>query len=371
MARASQQLTVSGRVEVRRQRLLPVRGEVFVSEGEEVGMNQPVARALLPGPLHPLNVAATLGVSPPELHTAMLVKEGDRLSLNQCIAETASVFGLLRRQVLSPIDGTVDAISKTTGVVMLRALPRPLEVKAYIPGTVAEVIADVGVELSARVAQVQGIFGIGGEVFGPLALVAARPGETLSSDRITEAHRGAIVVGSGRVTLVALRRMIELGVRCVVSASASGADLIDLVGATLNPASTGNEDVGLTIVLTEGFGDLSMSEHTFELLSALDGREVSANGTTQIRAGVLRPEIIAPPLDGAGSRLERDETITTGSRVRIIRGEEFGRIGRVQRIPENPRPIASGATALVFEVDLEKKGETVIVPRPNVELLAR
>ncbi len=371
MARTSQQLTVSGRVEVRRQRLLPVHGEVFVNKGEEVGMNQPVARALLPGPLHPLNVAATLGVSPAELHKAMLVKEGDNLLFEQRIAETTSVLGLLRRHVSSPVDGTVDSISKTTGQVMLRALPRPLEVKAFVPGKVMEVIANVGVELCAEVAQVQGIFGIGGEVFGPLALVAERLGETLYTDRITEAHRGAIVVGSGRVTLAALRRMIELGVRCVVSASASGADLIELVGTTLNPASSGNEDVGLTVVLTEGFGNLSMSEHTFELLSELDGREVSANGTTQIRAGVLRPEIIAPPLDDVGPRFERDETITTGSRVRIIRGEEFGKIGRVQGIPENPRTIASGANALVFEIDLESNGKTATVPRPNVELISQ
>ena len=59
-------------------------------------------------------------------------------------------------------------------------------------------------------------------------------------------------------------------------------------------AITGQEEKGITLVVTEGFGDLAMAERTFELLRGCAGMRASVNGATQIRAGVLRPEIIIP-----------------------------------------------------------------------------
>ena len=48
----------------------------------------------------------------------------------------------------------------------------------------------------------------------------------------------------------------------------------------------------------EGFGDIAMAQRTFELMRSHDGRMASVNGATQIRAGVMRPEIVIP-LDAA------------------------------------------------------------------------
>ncbi|MCP4599431.1 MAG: hypothetical protein GY847_02660 [Proteobacteria bacterium] len=370
MARASTGLTISPKVVLRRKRLLPVRGDVLVEVGQRVKMDQTVARALLPGPLYPLNAASSIGVPPAELKDAIQVKEGDSVQAGQVIAESRSFFGLFSSKALAPIEGTVDVISKTTGQVMFRAPPRSLEVYAYLPGRITEVVPDVGVEIAADVALVQGIFGLGQEVFGLLTVVANRPGELLTPDRVLSEHNGAVLVGGGRVTLEALRQMVDVGVRAVVAASASGADLVELVGETFNPASTGNEAIGLTLVLTEGFGELSMAEHTFNLFTRLNGTQASVNGTTQIRAGVLRPEVISFSLEGAQENSDQDERICKGARVRIVRGEAFGKTGCIRSIPEEPCLIGSGAKALVVEVDLDDKRRAV-VPRPNVELISK
>jgi hypothetical protein len=37
-----------------------------------------------------------------------------------------------------------------------------------------------------------------------------------------------------------------------------------------------------------------MAQRTFELLKSLTGKKTSINGATQIRAGVMRPELIVP-----------------------------------------------------------------------------
>ena len=64
-------------------------------------------------------------------------------------------------------------------------------------------------------------------------------------------------------------------------------------------AITGQEEIGLTIVLTEGFGQLAMAAETFDLLKQHEGEPAALNGATQIRAGVLRPEIAIPLLSSA------------------------------------------------------------------------
>ena len=67
-----------------------------------------------------------------------------------------------------------------------------------------------------------------------------------------------------------------------------------LLGYDLGVAITGHEDIRPTLIITEGFGQIAMAGRTYELLAANAGRRASANGATQIRAGVLRPEIIIP-----------------------------------------------------------------------------
>ena len=52
--------------------------------------------------------------------------------------------------------------------------------------------------------------------------------------------------------------------------------------------------LGITVIVTEGFGDIAMAERTFDMLKDHAGDDASVNGATQIRAGVMRPEIIIP-----------------------------------------------------------------------------
>jgi hypothetical protein len=347
-------------------RCLPVGGDVLVAAGQEVGPQEVVARAELPGPPFPVSAAAALGVKRSDLPAHVAVEPGQAVSEGQVVARSRSLFGLLGSEVRSPVSGVLEAVSATTGQLLIRAAPEPVELPAYLPGTVVEVEGDSRVTIEGEVAQAQGIFGLGGEVFGEARRVCEHPGEVLEEAAITSDLRGAVLVGGGRVTLEALARAGAIGVSAVVAGSARGADLIELVGGELNPAATGDEQLGFTLVLTEGFGELPMAETAFDLLGALEGRPVSVSGTTQVRAGVIRPEVLGPALDGPEADEPREGEI--GARVRIVRGDRFGAVGRVSAAPDALREIASGALATVYEVELTG-GETVVVPRANVEHL--
>jgi hypothetical protein len=96
------------------------------------------------------------------------------------------------------------------------------------------------------------------------------------------------------------------------------------------------------------------------------------NGATQIRAGVMRPEILIP-LGEPLSENARDSgriagALSVGSPVRIIREPHFGSLGSVSRLPHEPISLASESFARVVEVKLAD-GAVVMVPRANVELI--
>ena len=96
----------------------------------------------------------------------------------------------------------------------------------------------------------------------------------------------------------------------------------------LGVAITGTEQVGFTLILTEGFGTIPMAQKTFKLLSAHAGQKAAISGATQIRAGVIRPEIIIAKPAGAArtgvAAAPQREGIRIGDPVRIIRDPLFG-----------------------------------------------
>jgi hypothetical protein len=355
-------LVVSPRVRLRRIRRLPVEGAVLVEPGEIVDAGRVVARAELPGPLHPVGAAAALGVPRAALAGCATVAPGDAVEAGSLLASARGLWGLFQREVRSPVHGFVDSISSDTGQIILRAACRPVEARAYLAGEVVEVARGWSATIEAEAALVQGVFGTGGEAIGELA-VCADPGA------LDPSHRGKVVALAGTPGLAMLRRAREVGAAAVVAAGVRGADLRELAGREINLAATGDEDLGFVLVITEGFGDLCMGRRAWEILDALHGRRVSVSGATQVRAGVIRPELIAGALDADGAAAGSAAAEAVGTPVRVVRGRHFGALGVIRAAPAEPGVLSTGVRAAVFEVELES-GERIVLPRSNVEALA-
>src|SRR5262249_59640211 len=185
-----------------------------------------------------------------------------------------------------------------------------------------------------RGALVQGIFGVGGETAGRIVLAADRPEDELVRERLVESHRGCVVVGGAHVTYETLMHARSLGVAAVVVGGFDDGDLRRLLGRDLGVAITGSEDLGFTLVLTEGFGRIPMADRVWRLLQAGQGRRASVSGATQIRAGVLRPEIVIPHELGApAAEAGYGTTLETGSLLRVSREPHFRRVRPVVDLP--------------------------------------
>jgi hypothetical protein len=365
-------LRVTADTAVRRERRLPLKGEVLVRAGDEVGPDSVVARAELPGNVQTVNLAARLGVDPVRVPDLLTRPLGSAVKKGEVVATSKALFGLMKNQAESPADGTIESVSSVTGQLLLREPPIPVEVNAYVRGRVAEVMPGEGVVVESRGALVQGIFGVGGETFGRIARVTARADEPLEAGQLSHEHRGAVVVGGSHVSHATVLRARELGIAAIVVGGFDDHDLRALLGRDLGVAITGQEDLGLTLVLTEGFGRIAMADRTWELLGASVGQVASVSGATQIRAGVLRPELFVPR-EGIGAGDAPEDTggsLEIGSAVRVIREPWFGRLGRVVELPAELRPLDTEALVRVLVVEFGDDGTCATVPRANVERLA-
>ena len=363
-------LKVKRSILVQKNRRLPIKGKVLVEVGGEVEYSTIVAQANISGDPQIVKASSIMGVDATDLFRYMLKKEGDEVSEGENIAYYSALFGLIKKQVVSPIDGYIESVSEITGQIILRGAPIPLNLNAYIPGKVSEVMPGEGVVIETNAALVQGIFGIGGENHGKIRIAVDSPEEELTDEHIHAEDRSAILVGGSLVTLDALRKASEVGVSCIMVGGVRHTDIIRFTGEEIGVAITGHEDVGLTLIVTEGFGRLTMSQRTFDLLKMFEGRLASVNGATQIRAGVLRPEIIIPHEEDLGQEEagELASGMVPGTPVRIIRKPYFGTIGKVSSLPVELQQLKSESYVRVLDVELDD-GTIVTVPRANVEII--
>jgi len=364
-------LKVSPHTIIQRTRRLPLKGEVLVEAGQVVTPDTIVARASLPGLMQSVKVAAQLGIDADEMPGILLVKEGDIIEKGQVLGVTKAFFGMLKSEAKSPTAGTVETISGVSGNVGVRQAPLPIDLTAYLSGTIAETMPGEGVIVQTEGALIQGIFGIGGERVGEIQMVSESPESDLTEAEITPALAGKIIVGGANISGVALRKASEMGVRGIVVGGIIDKDLIDFLGYDIGVAITGHENITLTLVITEGFGTIAMARRTFELLRSLTGRPASINGATQIRAGVIRPEVIVPlgaQTSAAQNAGDDEGNLSLGTPIRIIREPYFGKLASVAGLPPQLTVIGSGASVRVLEAKLAD-GSVVIVPRANVEII--
>jgi hypothetical protein len=179
------------------------------------------------------------------------------------------------------------------------------------------------------------------------------------------------------ITSEAVKELIKVGARGVIVGGIDDKDLKEFLGYDLGVAITGHETLGITIVVTEGFGEIKMAAKTFNLLKASSGQKASINGATQIRAGVIRPEIIIPLKSREHIKHLIDDTKTEagvmniGTQVRVIRQPRFGSTAKVSDLPVKLTQVESETWVRVAQIQFDDDGVKMTVPRANLEIIEK
>ena len=355
-------LKIVDKMEVFKDRLLPLSGKVHVDKDEQVKFDYIVASTEIPGNVQMVNVANQLNVDPGQTSLCMLVNVGDDIKEGDIIAKSKGLFGFFQSEIKSPLDGKIENISDVTGQVIISEPPLAIEIDAYISGKVSKIFDKEGVEIKAKGTFIQGIIGIGGEKKGSLKII--------ENNNFNEDCKDNIIVLESYLSYELYKKANEIGVKGIVCGGIDYMTLSKILGYPLGVAITGMEKVA-TVVVTEGFGNLSMAKKTLNLLKKYNNRFCSINGATQIRAGVLRPEIIISSdknIDINDSFNEDDLIISIGSQVRVIRDPYFGKIGIVTELPADLVEIDTETISRVAKIKFED-GLDKIIPRANLEVI--
>ncbi|MDQ7793765.1 MAG: hypothetical protein RDU89_05010 [bacterium] len=335
-------------------------GRVLIREDARLAQRQVV-----------VNVARQLDVWPRTIGMYLRYREGDEVRQGAALACAPGGVGLLYSY--TPVAGVVEHVDRRTGTVVISRPTLPAEVDAYFPGRVHELVPSLGAVVGTRGDHVLGIFGLGFENHGTLRVLVDSPRAELPAEAVTPDCGGKVLVGGAYIGFEALRLALDRGVHGVIVGGADHTDLERLAGKVIGVGMTGQEELSLTVILTEGFGFMPMNRDLFDLLAGAEGSVVSINGTTQVRAGVVRPEIIVHrglPDRGGGDLPDRvippAADLVPGTRVRLLRKPHLGQWGIVVRAGDLAA-LETEARVTVAEVELEN-GRRVAVPEANLEV---
>ncbi len=363
-------LKVLDKAIISKERLLPLQGKVHVENNEKVEADKIVASTQIPGNIQMINIANELNIDADQVMDCMLSKVDDSISKGQIIAQSKGIFGMFKSEIKSPLDGILANISEITGQAIISESPIPIEVDAYIPGTVSNIISKEGVTVTSNGCLIQGIIGIGGEKKGLIKVLEEDFNMSLQ-EKILPTYKDKIIVIPSYLSYDIFKILNKIGVKGIVCGGIDYSSLTKILRRPLGVAITGMEDVS-TVIVTEGFGDISMASRTYNLLKQSHDKFASINGATQIRAGVMRPEIFIANKEESDNTAIFDEeslVLSLGSKVRVIREPHFGKIGVVSDLPPKLIKMDTETLARAAEIMFDEDGTKEIIPRTNLEVI--
>jgi len=362
-------------------RRLPLAGHIDVHPGQRV-----TPQTLL-GSTHPLHDVHVVRVDVDEgrLEAVMLKSVGDQVKAGEPIAYRTYWFGLGYREYCSPVDGKVDEFDAHTGTVLIREHPRPFP--SLLFGRVREVVTGRAAVIETQGRWMGAAAGWGEPVAGRLLVLTQEPGGVLMPHQIGRWCAGRIVVGGGTCVYETLVSALAHGAMALVLGGlpyarlarfarfverTSWEDLVATYGTKPRPPEEGagrdRRQVGLTLVLTEGFGALAMRPEAFECLKESDGYWAYVEGRPDPRMQHL-DIIISDPAVEVPDGQHPDEVchLEPGCRVRLLEASRFGKLGTVVAIGHRWRA-PDGREYEGVRVQLDD-GVEALVGVQNVEIL--
>ncbi len=337
---------------IRRERSLPIPGEISVRVSQKVQASDVLGEAQM-NPQHTfMDVSRALGISEQEVAGSLARPLGELVDMGDILAGPA---GWARRTVRAPANGGI--VGVFGGRILFEARGETVGVRAGFASTVVSTDGLQHVTLETAGALIQASWGNGKQDYGLIRVVGAGPGGRLQTDELDINLRGAVLVAGICESAAPLHQADELSVRGLILGSMS-AELIPTAMRLPFP-----------ILLTEGFGPIPINGPAFALLESNAGREASLDGRMGSVRDILRPEVIIPlPASRQVGMPDDVVPLKPGVRVRALRAPHPGAVGQVREVLPKAISLPSGILARSAIVDLDGFGAAT-VPLANLEIL--
>lgn len=332
--------------------------KVNVKIGDEVAPNHILAEGKTAAGFRVVNLAKELGANPSEAIKFISRPLGNNIFAGELLASKKGVFGLGEKKLLAPDDGILDFYDEKTGILRIKLFPKTVKLACGVWGIVDDIDEAKGVIIiRTMVSFIYGVLGSGKEREGTLNVIGSKE-VLIGSRQLEDTMKGQIIVGGEIVFADGLEKAVEYGIAGIISGGIDAKNYKSVAGGW-NLYHRRWADIGLSILITEGFGSVPMGDDIFSLLqkshgsfTILDGNRnrlilpsSSQNCMIYIRKTRLpksffvekEPELVA-------IKLQLKQI------VRIIGPDNFGQQGIIESIDKMPSKLPSGVTSTLVTV---------------------
>lgn len=373
-------LRVEKDVVVRVTRVLKGKGSLSVSVGQQVTPDEIIGSGTIASGFRTLNLATLLSVSPGEVSKYLTRKLNQRIYKGELLASKKGWLLSGKKIVISPTDGVLDFLNPKTGELKIAFLPKKSDLPAGVFGFVEHIDTIRGqVIIRTLVSKIYGMFG-SGRVRDGILHILGKKDSLISKADIQTKYDGGILVGGSLFFKDTISACISQGVSGIITGGSNAEDYKGMAGGRLVFPRKLDNDIGIGIVVCEGFGSVPIGDDIFEVLSAYEGKFVFIDGNkalinlpsfssaslTKIKNTKLPPMQNNDLGGSAGYSMETQE-LKIGSKIRIIGNAYLGEQGKVTSIDDSPTLLTSGIKACLVTIETNRR--KLQVPVANLEII--
>lgn len=372
-------IRVERKVITRIRRALRGKGQLNVKLGQQVAPDEIIGTSAISSGFRTMNLAKELAISPSEVAACLRRDIGQRIYRGELLAERdANLLGG-KKQLIAPTDGILDFLNPKTGELKLVFPPKKTDLPAGVHGIVESVDVQKGVVvIRTQVNRVHGVFGTGSARDGILKILNTRD-SIVTKPAIETKYAEHVLVGRNLIFKDAIASCISAGVSGIITGGLNAKDYMGMAGGRLMFPRKFENDIGISIVVCEGFGSIPIGEDIFQMLSEYEGRFVSVDGnkgqillpsfeSSSITAvkNTRLPEAIDEDL-GTLEEATRVSELKVGLRVKVVGSSFSGEQGKIVFVNQTQTLLPSGVRA--YLVTIAGARRKIQVPVANCEVI--
>lgn len=297
-------------------RFIPGGVSVSIEKGSKVKEDTVLANGSAFGESLSIDVARELGIKQQETRKFIECLHGERIFENDTLAKKKSRVMGKEKVIYSPISGVVNLDYIDSGIIKILSAASETIIYAGTEGKVVSVIRDRHVVISTSALLVSAKHIFGESVQGELLFLNSENREQIEQD-----FSGSIIVPDFQVDLEYLRSLAIAGAKGVILGGLDSSFKNELTPEGL---------WGMTIFITEGFGDIQINNVLSKLLAKNDGRISFIDSSGE--------RIILTNTTGYEKRFEKQpffKDISIGDEVQIFHSEYFHFYGIVDELEDD------------------------------------
>jgi len=357
-------------------RTLNGQGKFSIQIGQEVSPEDIIGSSTVSLGFRTINLSTQLSVSPKDVKKYLKKEFGQRIYKGELLAYKEGGLISSKKVVVSPTDGILDFLNTNTGELRMSFLPNKSDLASGVFGIVDYIDNSKGTALiRTQVSKIYGVLGTGKSREGIIRRVSSRD-DLISAAKISLKDVEHILLGGSLVYKEAVSAAISAGIHGIITGGINAKDYRGMAGGRLVFPRKLDNDIGITIIVCEGFGSIPIGLDVYEILSEFDGRFVTIDGNLGVinlpsfeSKSMKRVKATSLPSANNISASESSELleVKVGQKVRVVGASFRGEQGKVLSVDRSATMLDSALQA--FMVTIETKTRKIQMPSTNIEII--